>query len=803
MDSVDILASDSGLIKPKNKHNMDNKNYGILMSLALVGIGIGVWSEISSFLTVEQNWVRLLSLMGKMTISLYLLLLFLGISALLIGAWRVEMLNRSARRLQVPSVIRWSIVVGLLLVFTYFYLYSAWQMILAQPWIQLLFAMGLAQIFLWIAAPQREQQFGWSELALTIGLFLYPRVVHETRALFAAAIVYRAVTVAGFGIVLALIILLYSAYGEKLRLTLLVWRERLRSARVVMILLLCLTPILHRYLVAPETYILYGDIRFLIFIIAVWLIAYLGSRDSTRLISPEALGLSLGVLLFTSFLARASLLVIDYPFSLSWSEGNRFYDYSLVFGQSLYNYQGHILNPYSSPGRYGLWGILFLWQGLPIWAHRLWNVVLLTVPVVIFSALLTRKLTPVVLRYGTLIWITLFLTVLSPLHPPFVIASALAVLFAFDESLLKRGVSLAFASFYAGISRWTWAFAPAAIGVLIELMLYYPRRTGALWRRLLPAILLGGISLVAGVLPSIGQYFSLVQGESLSTSQALLWYRLLPNDTLGPGVLFLTLRYTLPLWILLAWWIISGRWQLDWIQKTAILGVLTGFFSIGLVISTKIGGGGDLHNLDMFLVTLFVVAVLGIMAVDRKPIPTKWSAWTTALVCFLIFWVVYPFIPLNPGSDYHPFLQLPNEKKVSEAFSTVQKEVTKYSKTGEVLFMDHRQLLTFRYLPAIAFVPEYEKKYMMDQAMANNARYFETYYQDLAKKRFALIVTEPLKTKRREELGGPFSEENDAWVLWVSNPTLCFYEPLYMSTDVNIELLVPKQNPLGCEQYLE
>jgi hypothetical protein len=117
--------------------------------------------------------------------------------------------------------------------------------------------------------------------------------------------------------------------------------------------------------------------------------------------------------------------------------------------------------------------------------------------------------------------------------------------------------------------------------------------------------------------------------------------------------------------------------------------------------------------------------------------------------------------------------------------------------------MDHRQLLTFGYLPAIPFVPDYEKKYMMDQAMANNASYFQAYYQDLAKGRFALIVTEPLRTKRREELGGPFSEENDAWVLWVSNPTLCFYEPLYVSTDVNIELLVPKQNPLGCEQYLE
>ncbi|HUE99647.1 MAG TPA: hypothetical protein VMN99_10360 [Anaerolineales bacterium] len=782
---------------------MDNKNYGILISLALAGMFIGIWSEISSLWKVEQNWVRLFSSMGTIAISLYLLLLLSGLYFLLTGSWRVETLNRRARQMRLAPPIRWLIVAILLLVFTYIYLFSVWQAILSQPWTQFLFALGFAQIILFIVAPQQEQRFGWSEPALTLVLFLYPRVVHETRALFADATVYRAVTVVGFAIVVSLIFALYSTYSERLRFALLAWRERLGLVRFGIIVLLCLTPIFHRYLVDPETYILYDDIRFMVLLVAVWVVAYLGLTRSTQLVSREALGLSLGVMLFTSFLARSSLFIIDYPFSLSWSEGNRFYDYSLVFGQSLYDYQGHILNPYSSPGRYGLWGVLFLWQGLPIWVHRLWNLVLLTLPVLIFSTLITRKLTPPVLRFGMLIWITLFLTVLAPLHPPFVIASAIAVLFAFDESPIKRGSSLAAASFYAGLSRWTWAFAPAAIGVLIDLILYYPKRTGPLWRRLLPSVLLASISLAAGLIPSISQYFSLVQGEALSSSQPLLWYRLLPNDTLGPGVFFLVLRYTLPLWIILAWWLISPRWQLDWVQKMAISAALIGFFAIGLVISTKIGGGGDLHNLDMFLITLLVVTVLGLMSLDRNSIQIKWSAWTVALICFLIFWVVYPFIPLHPGSDYHPRLELPNENRVSEAYSAVRSEVAKIARSGEVLFMDHRQLLTFHYIPPVPFVPEYEKKYMMDQAMANNAGYFETYYQDLAKKRFALIITEPLKTKRREDLGGPFSEENDAWVTWVSNPTLCFYEPIYLSTDVNIELLVPKQNPFGCEQYLK
>ena len=117
--------------------------------------------------------------------------------------------------------------------------------------------------------------------------------------------------------------------------------------------------------------------------------------------------------------------------------------------------------------------------------------------------------------------------------------------------------------------------------------------------------------------------------------------------------------------------------------------------------------------------------------------------------------------------------------------------------------MDQRQLLTFGFVTGVPFVPEYEKKYMMDQAMGSNAQYFHSYYEDLAAKRFTLIVTEPLRSELKEEMGGAFTEENDAWVTWISNPTLCYYEPIYLSKRVNVELLVPKQNPVGCEQYLE
>lgn len=78
-----------------------------------------------------------------------------------------------------------------------------------------------------------------------------------------------------------------------------------------------------------------------------------------------------------------------------------------------------------------------------------------------------------------LLWITLFLTVLAPLHAAFYSLSIISILFAFDRDPVRRGITLVLASIYVGLSRWTWVLAPAAIGALIDLLLYYPARQGS------------------------------------------------------------------------------------------------------------------------------------------------------------------------------------------------------------------------------------------------------------------------------------------------------------------------------------
>jgi hypothetical protein len=291
-------------------------------------------------------------------------------------------------------------------------------------------------------------------------------------------------------------------------------------------------------------------------------------------------------------------------------------------------------------------------------------------------------------------------------------------------------------------------------------------------------------------------------GENTTSQQPLLCYRLLPNLTLGPGIVLLILLTTGPLLALLAYKMITRQWKLDGFQLLAVWGALIGFFIIGLVISTKIGGGGDLHNLDMYIGTLIVVTMLGLTGQVEGQDVKRWSSSALTMLCLLAILPIYPFTPFHPSAGAHAWLDLPTREDTDKALKVINDAVENYSEFGEVLFMDQRQLLTFGYVKAIPFVPEFEKKYMMDQALASNENYFLPYYQDLANNRFALIVTEPLKVGLKEE-GGVFSEENDLWVKWVSAPTLCFYEQVHTDKTVGIELLVPRENPVGCEKYLK
>ncbi len=98
-------------------------------------------------------------------------------------------------------------------------------------------------------------------------------------------------------------------------------------------------------------------------------------------------------------------------------------------------------------------------------------------------------------------------------------------------------------------------------------------------------------------------------------------------------------------------------------------------------------------------------------------------------------------------------------------------------------------------------MPEYEKKVLMNNALGSRQAYFQRFYEDLANQRFSLIISEPLKTPVQDSTD-TFGEENNAWVKWVSKPLLCYYDIKTTLREVNVQLLVPKPNPVDCSAEL-
>ena len=81
-------------------------------------------------------------------------------------------------------------------------------------------------------------------------------------------------------------------------------------------------------------------------------------------------------LVYGAFYTAASFFTDLSPsqFSLGWSEGSRYYLASLFFSKSVYG-QAYPL-PLLHPTRYLLQSIPFLIPELPIWVHRLWQILL-------------------------------------------------------------------------------------------------------------------------------------------------------------------------------------------------------------------------------------------------------------------------------------------------------------------------------------------------------------------------------------------------------------------------------------------
>lgn len=580
-------------------------------------------------------------------------------------------------------------------------------------------------------------------------------------------------------------------------------------------------------------------IRLLLWAFTLFLISSFLTRDNS-LIEWKAFLAAL-ILTASAFTIAISLQgVTDYPFSMGWSEGNRIWDYSMRFGRDRYGLaDDQDVYVLLDSGRMLVGGLPFLIPNVTIETVRLWIGLTLILPyflVGLAAYLVADKNIRVWILMA--LWVFLFLRQ-GPIHSPLVLAAALTI-FLWRKPLWLAIPLIIYAGYFAQSSRFTWLFAPGLWIGMLELA-GASLRDGKLdrthWVR---AIALGAFGAFGGFfLPKLLPLLRLpiaptgvtdvteqiastgVTSEFVTyavTDQPLLWYRLLPNPTYGAGILLGLVIAVLPVAILLIWLSKTGKWQLNPWQKLAIVGPLLAFLIVGLVASTKIGGGGDLHNMDMFLIgAAFTVFIAWVNGGRDVVLTNQMPAWIRlVLVSAFIVPAVTPLMQLRSHSygdeiksllaltdekDAKAFDMLPDSATVQTALTEIQQAVDEFQPSGEVLFMDQRQLLTFGYIKVNPFVGEYEKKILMNEALSTNYDYYSSFYTDITNQRFSLIVTEPLRTPVKDSTS-EFGEENNAWVEWVSIPVLCYYQEIQTYKEVNVMLLVPKPVPDDCSEYL-
>ena len=268
----------------------------------------------------------------------------------------------------------------------------------------------------------------------------------------------------------------------------------------------------------------------------------------------------------------------------------------------------------------------------------------------------------------------------------------------------------------------------------------------------------------------------------------------MPNASYFLGILPASILASLPLWLGI-YLVINSR-KRDWhpIRLTFIFAALFVLFVGGLVVSVKIGGGGNLHNMDAYLIMLLIVFVYLIFARYRsengelaQPVTMPWL-----LALALIIMPAWSYLQF--GIDFKSYETVRTEKILAR----LQLEVDAVNaQGGEVLFITQRHLISMNMLKNVTLVPEYEREDLMEMVMADNPEYLARFRDDIGNQRFALIIVDPLGDTIMKRTRG-FSEENNAWVRRVVVPILCYYSEEVAYPLHEIALYIPQQGEPHC-----
>jgi len=221
---------------------------------------------------------------------------------------------------------------------------------------------------------------------------------------------------------------------------------------------------------------------------------------------------------------------------------------------------------------------------------------------------------------------------------------------------------------------------------------------------------------------------------------------------------------------------------------------LLALFLGGLVVSLKIGGGANLHNMDAYFSMLLIVVAYLVFARYRpeagsvaQPVSLHWL-----LIIALLIMPAWSYLQFNIGSVNY------DSARTQKVLASLQGHIDDVNKQGgKILFITQRHLLSMHMLNNVTLIPEYEREDLMEIAMSDNVPYLEKFRDDMENQRFALIVVDPLNynvlSKNRS-----FAEENNVWVLRIMKSILCNYKEEAIFPDDEIALYVPQRGARQC-----
>jgi hypothetical protein len=277
----------------------------------------------------------------------------------------------------------------------------------------------------------------------------------------------------------------------------------------------------------------------------------------------------------------------------------------------------------------------------------------------------------------------------------------------------------------------------------------------------------------------------------------MLWYRLLPNATYDLGVLPAVLFASLPILGIIAIKLYKSRDSYRPIRFFGVGSILFVLFITGLIVSAKIGGGNNIHNLDAYLLILLITG--SYIYFDKTSPDYKRSERSTPRRLANVFLAAAILIPVLFLLQTGKSLTFPDQDKSANALLTIQEYADQAVQDGgKVLFIAERQLLVFNDIEGIPIVPDYERQILMEMAMAGDENYLDEFSRRIENQEFALIVIEPLKVNYKGR-DFAFGEENDAYVRWISEPILCSYEPIKTIKKIPIQLLAPREESGSCQ----